>query len=393
MTRYLLDVSRSISRVGMGFPTGVDRVEHAYISEISKRDPAALALVRAGSEFMVLELEGLAANLRRLMEGEVPGRLAFRDALRLKIPRPQRLTRSFLRNHSLSVGTSIGKALGRQQPEQYLNVGHSNLDQSVLSHLRALGTEVSVLVHDLIPLEYPQYTRPRVIAGFTEKMKATAQFANRIICNSQATADAVGQKFASWGPVPDITVAHLGVTPAPVMHAPAEVPNFVILGTVEPRKNHAVLLKAWEQLADDDDSLVLKIIGRRGWMNEDVFRWLDTNPLAGRTVMEMPDVDDTALTAHLSSARALLFPSFAEGFGLPALEAAQMGLPVICADLPVFHEILGDYATYLDPTDPRAWADCIRSVAQMTPKQAIAGAKQCVIPRWDSHFRHVLGSD
>ena len=89
MTRYLLDVSRSISRAGMGFPTGVDRVEHAYIAEITKQDPDALALLRAGSEFMVLELSSLAANLPRLMEGDVPGRLMFRDALRLKIPKQQ----------------------------------------------------------------------------------------------------------------------------------------------------------------------------------------------------------------------------------------------------------------------------------------------------------------
>lgn len=391
MTRYLLDITRSISRIGKGLPTGVDRVEQAYISAISARDPQALALAKTGTEFMVLDLAGVAANLPRLQEGDAPGRLAFKDALRLKIPRPQRMARSFLRNHAETSGSTLAKALGKLRPSEYINVGHTNLDDENLSFLKELGIKVSVLVHDLIPLEFPEYTRPRVIDTFQARMRSAARYADRIICNSQATADSVAQVFAGWGPVPSRTVAHLGIDTTAQSHAPTEPPSFVVLGTIEPRKNHAVLLQAWELLAAEGDTKsILKIIGRRGWMNEDVFKWLDTHPLARTQVRELPDVDDASLSAHLASARALLFPSFVEGFGLPALEAAQMGLPVICSDLPIFHEILGDYGTYLNPKDDAAWAAAVKSVAEGHAPDRPKSHISCDIPTWDSHFRHVL---
>jgi glycosyltransferase involved in cell wall biosynthesis len=88
----------------------------------------------------------------------------------------------------------------------------------------------------------------------------------------------------------------------------------------------------------------------------------------------------------LLRAHGLLFPSLAEGFGLPAVEAAARGVPVICSDLPVFREVMGDHATFLDPRDPEAWAGAVsRHVAEPPARRPIDA------PNWHDHFKTALG--
>lgn len=401
MTGCCLDISRTLSRIGRGRPTGIDRVELAYVRELARRDPGALGLVAIRDRFLLVPLSAVAAHLPELLDGSHAGRTGLRDAVRFKLPREQRKARSFLRRHAVARGTRPAALLRQHGVDVYFNVGHANLVHRHLAALGRAGIAVRVMVHDLIPLTHPQFTRPQVTAAFRDRMRAVAQTADLVICNSAATQAAVMAHFPGFGRVPETMVAHLGVEPLAMAHRPADPPTFVILGTIEPRKNHAMLLSVWERLAGARDGAragagavpQLRIIGRRGWMNADVFHWLDTHPLSGVAVQEMRDLPDAALGAELSRARALLFPSFAEGFGLPALEAAQAGLPVICSDIPVFREVLGDCATFLDPGNADAWHDCIASVAKKPASRQDMPEKRPSIPGWDTHFGHVFRED
>lgn len=98
---------------------------------------------------------------------------------------------------------------------------------------------------------------------------------------------------------------------------------------------------------------------------------------------------DGALISLLQGARALLFPSFAEGFGLPPAEAAALGCPVIANPLPVLQEILGDYPVYLPVSDDYAWLETIMQAAVKPPKQA---GRRWQPPDWGQHFNAVLNS-
>jgi glycosyltransferase involved in cell wall biosynthesis len=158
----------------------------------------------------------------------------------------------------------------------------------------------------------------------------------------------------------------------------AEPAQFVILGTIEPRKNHQLLLDIWADIPAE-----LHIIGQRGWLNETVFAKLDNSDLVGKSVFEHNTLDDAALALRLATARALLFPSFAEGFGYPIIEALQMGLPVICSDLPCFREIAAELPLYLPADDKQAWKAAILA-AVGTPRDKIP--ENVEFPTWEQHF-------
>ncbi|HCZ01282.1 MAG TPA: hypothetical protein DHV56_14990 [Rhodobacter sp.] len=203
------------------------------------------------------------------------------------------------------------------------------------------------------------------------------------------------------GRVPSGLVAHLGAKrpDGDFSSLPPEInfdrPSFVILGTIGARKNHALLLDLWERFAaetaagDDRPMPQLLILGRRGWRNEAIFRGLDSGPLRGVHIHEIADLPDSAVAATLCRSAALLLPSFTEGFGLPALEAALLGCPIIANDLPVCREFLRDLPTYVKVTDPEPWAQAVRKAVGWLrdPGQILRGA----LPTWDSHFATVLG--
>ena len=98
-------------------------------------------------------------------------------------------------------------------------------------------------------------------------------------------------------------------------------------------------------------------------------------------------MSDNDVQHMLASTRALLFPSFIEGFGLPAVGAAAMGTPVLCSDLPVFRELLGPNALYADPHDSAAWEVAIRGLIQRAAQVSHPPYKA---PTWEKHFRIVF---
>lgn len=401
MARFLLDITRFISRIGRGHPTGIDRVEIEYIREIARRDGNSLALARLGQGFVVVPIAAVVSALDRLQQGDPVGRWGAKDAFRLKLPKAERKARQFFRASALYSGRNLAAVLQGLdlRSVEYVNVGHSNLSPQVFSALRAGGVaRITVMVHDMIPLDFPQFTRAGIPEQFARRLEAVAQSADRIICNSADTQARVKHYFDGWGSDAETLVAHLGVEPLIPQDKVAVDPlSFVVLGTIEPRKNHQILFQAWEQLAQDHPAERmprLHVVGKRGWDNAPVFAYLDEAALTDGPIIEHDNLPDKQLAQLIAGSAALLFPSHAEGYGLPALEAAQLGVPVICSDIPVFREILGEAATYLPAGDAMRWAETVRSVANRTTDLPVRGEITDLpqgIPTWNSHFRHVFG--
>src|SRR5262249_22522618 len=118
-----------------------------------------------------------------------------------------------------------------------------------------------------------------------------------------------------------------------------DYPYFAVLGTIEPRKNHLLLLNFWSRLAATLSAPPrLLVIGPRGWENEQVLDMLERSRRLRGLVEEHNALSDAQVGSVLSRARALLLPSFAEGYGLPLAEALASGIPVLCSDIAVFRE-------------------------------------------------------
>ena len=165
----------------------------------------------------------------------------------------------------------------------------------------------------------------------------------------------------------------------------------VVLGTIEPRKNHLLLLQVWRQLIEELGLAAprLVIIGQRGWECEQVVDLLDRCEVLRGVVLEKNRCSDAEMATWLFHAQALLFPSFIEGYGMPLVEALQMGVPVLASDLPVFREIAGDIPEYLHPIDGVGWRRLILEYAKCG---GAARRAQCVrlcgflSPTWEQHF-------
>jgi glycosyltransferase involved in cell wall biosynthesis len=382
-------------------PTGVDRVELAYLRHLATQPLPLFAIARTTLGYVLLGGDGLTAIAARLT-GDVPwgpvdrlSKLARRKTVAV------RQAESDLRRFALDrcFPRRLGDMLTRNLPDglSYLNTGHSNLSERMLWTLRhRANARITVLIHDTIPLDFPQYQRPGTPIKFRALLRRVQARADLIICNSHDTQARVTAHMQGLGEVPPMIVAHLGVEVPDAAPLPPNLrpdrPYFVILGTIEPRKGHALLLDIWDDLEQEtgDDTPVLLIIGRRGWNNEPVFTRLDTRVNKG-AVQELSGLSDGIVTALLAGSRGLLFPSHAEGFGLPPVEAAALGVPIISSDLPVIREILVDIPVYLSATERYQWEQAIKSLMQDRGNDEMRTVGPAFVPpTWDAHFNTVL---
>lgn len=371
-TPILLDVSRLIWRRWTGrLPTGIDRVCLAYLEHFG---PRARAVVQFRQFRRVLSRKDSEALFALLLGGDS----AFKARL-VAI-----LAKAALRGDQTAHG------------QIYLNIGHTGLNSPYLGRwLADRGLRPVYLIHDLIPISHPQYCRPGEGARHRERMTNALRTARGIIVNSQDTARETDRFARSEAlPMPPCTVAWLGTDETgQVERRMVAEPYFVIVGTIEARKNHLLLLQVWADLVArlGEKAPELVIVGQRGWEADDAIAVLDNlGPLEGR-VRELGRCSDSEMLRKIAGARALLMPSFVEGFGLPVIEALEIGTPVIASDIGVFREIAGNIPRYVDPTDKEGWAEAIISLLSEGPerRRQDEALRAFQPPEWSNHFATV----
>jgi glycosyltransferase involved in cell wall biosynthesis len=139
-----------------------------------------------------------------------------------------------------------------------------------------------------------------------------------------------------------------------------ERPCILMVATIEPRKGQQQVLDALDLLWDEGNDLNLVLVGKSGWGMEQFENRLQRHPQRDKQLFWLRGISDEMLQQVYAASSLLLSASTGEGFGLPLIEAAQHGLPILARDIPVFREIAGDHALYFSGDKPRDLAMAIR---------------------------------
>lgn len=373
----LIDVTRLVlRRLRRLRATGIDRVGLAYVQRYQGH--ARAVLVHRGHS-RVLQPGHSQALFAWLLDAEAPV-WAKAGALLWWLARAERA--------------------GGLAGEWLLHTGHRGLDHAGYAQdLRRRGVRPVFLIHDLIPITHPEYCRQGEDQMHARRMRHAIELGHGLIANSQATLASLREHARAQGlGLPPTVMAPLAPSVAPVAEQGGQAPlagaYFVALGTIEPRKNHLLLLQVWRQWREQASAGIAKLvlIGRRGWECQETLNLLQRTPSLRDCVVWCPDCTDAQLTAWLRHARALLFPTFVEGYGLPAVEAISLGVPVIASDLAVFRESVADIPDYLHPLDGLAWLETVQhyATAHSPHRQAqLERMRAFTPPSWGQHHEVV----
>ena len=252
---------------------------------------------------------------------------------------------------------------------------------------RNLGVAVYFTVFDLLPVQMPEVFPLGACQAHARWLSTVSKF-DGVVCISKAVAD----DFAAW--LKNEGVArkekrsclvswfHLGADVASsspsqglpdnadlILKKLGDCPSFLMVGTIEPRKGYLQAIDAFSRLWGDGVEVNLVIVGKEGWkgLSDDSRRnipetidCLRNHPELGKHLFWLDGISDEYLEKVYAASTCLVAASYGEGFGLPLIEAAQHGLPVIARDIPVFREVAGEGAFYFSGQSPEDLSQSIK---------------------------------
>lgn len=345
----LIDVTRLLIRLSqLKRPTGIDRVCLAYVEYFKNH---ALAVLSFRSRVIVLNKQQTIKLFTALL-AEQPIR-----------------SKTYWLSLLLGYMLSGFKSTKSYKDHYYFNLSHKGLEcPAYIRKISKLGFRTIFFIHDLIPITHPEYCRENEDKLHIQRMQRAIKIATGIIVNSSYTQLELN-RFIQQNklPQPPITIAWLSAeleacqTSATI--SLPQAPYFVLLSTIEARKNHYTILQVWLRLIEKygSDCPKLVILGQRGWECEQVFDLLDRSVRLKSHVLEINTCNDTDLQHVLKNSQALIFPSFVEGYGIPLVEALSLSVPVLASDIAVFREIGQNIPEFIDPIDANKWQQMIEN--------------------------------
>lgn len=263
----------------------------------------------------------------------------------------------------------------------------------LLPILKQRGVRIVVHIYDIISVMYPQYCLQRGVYNFMDFIGAHLQYADEIIVNAQATidelrklADRVDVKLPSCHVIPlgsdyhqTRQVREQDINPVLVQVAKSK-PFVLMVGTIEPRKNHKLLLEAYDKgLKEMGYNIVFA--GYMGWDMEALEQQMKSHTDYGKGIYHFEGLDDNAITYLYQQAECLAFCSYTEGFGLPVIEAMKRGTPVLAADIPVLREVGEDYCVWFEQDNAMELCEKVKECS--FNKQGRAGEAPKKSISWD----------
>ena len=286
----------------------------------------------------------------------------------------------------------------------------------VYTELRKHGVSMNFLIYDLLPVLRPEFFPSSAEASHANWLRCIATYADRLLCISGAVADEARDWLSAQAALPQrplqFVPLHLGAdidngaALVGAKEAAADMaatlgarPSFLMVGTIEPRKGHLQSLAAFEELWAAGEQVNLVIVGNEGWKGlpeserrtiPEILRRLRQHPEAGKRLLWLQGVDDLLLETIYRNSTCLLAPSEGEGFGLPLIEAARYGLPILARDIPVFREVAEGHALYFDGMSAGALADAVRDWLQQRAADTVPQSAAMRFYTWRQNAEQLL---
>lgn len=426
--RLYLDVSRLLTRILNRSPTGIDRVEYEYACHFFKNTTEfnSIGILTTPWFSGAMPIDVVQEGLSRVKQlwrldlsaNQDPIYISLSKFLQNGIETDRNQHAIFsspygaqkLRDALLPISLELLysayrlKALTRSRqdkPSVYLHTSHGQLEKKRrFAWVEHASAQSVFFVHDIIPVDYPEYCPIGAAKQHEMRLKTISCMAAATIVNSDVTANALVRFFTSRQlRLPKIITAPLGLSRAfsecdELPPPPPNVPYFVHVGTIEPRKNHVLLFHIWRRLIERNGTAPrLVLVGRRGWENENAVDILDRSHSLAPYIVEVADLSDAGLSSLLRSCCALLAPSIVEGFGLPVKEALSLGVPVIASSIDAHREVSGGHALLLDPLDGTLWTEAIEALLDNTSPARLLSRNRTkyydASLNWHEHFAKV----
>jgi glycosyltransferase involved in cell wall biosynthesis len=395
MPDLIYDMSRLSTRALNATPNGIDLID-TFLADyfISRSDEPAHTLLfgfRGPRLFSPDSIEAPIAmldtawgrNVSPSIDAAPKSLLAALDRNRAA-PGPARV-KAQTPAHRLQRTMRVGRAIARYgfrpggdpvatapRGAVYLNASHYPLEQS--AHVAWLEARPDVrpafFIHDLLPVARPELFWSSEPARHAKRLELLARRGATAIVASETVEDMLRSHMRGLGRA-DLPIFRANPPVLPMFRQPVRpeprlefARYFLVCGTIEPRKNHLLLLEVWRRLVAKwgRGAPQLVIVGKRGWRCDHILEAIADPALAG-LVVEVNGLSTGAYRILLAHALALLAPSFDEGFGLPLAEALTSGTPAIASDIPSHREQGGDAALYLDARRRDDWYDAISAFA------------------------------
>lgn len=260
-----------------------------------------------------------------------------------------------------------------------LNMHITNKTQAFHRKLNNRGVRVCYVVYDILLANHPEWWGAENANYFLTWLTNIGEVATDLICISNTVANEVTEWYRRNPPNriedgPRISSFHLGADmenslPSAglptidecILDGISEHPSFLMVGTIEPRKGHEQVVHTFEQLWLEGLDINLVIVGKQGWMVDELVAKLSSNPELNKRLFWLDGISDQYLEKVYAASTCLIAASYAEGFGLPLIEAAQHHLPIIARDIPVFREVAGEHAYYFKASTSGELAQSINS--------------------------------
>ena len=285
-----------------------------------------------------------------------------------------------------------------------------------LARFKSKGARTVSVMYDVIPLSHSQFVVPGLTTAFRKSLGALVRGADQIITISASELVTV-KKYVQDDPgflertspldfgyfhlgcnLPDDSRGGMGLNHGLPDHFLALKSGefehsciFLCVGTVEPRKNIDLVLDGFFQVWLKRRDVILVLVGKPGWKTEKLQQRIAKHPLLDKNIFWSSTLNDSGLMWLYGNSDYLLQASVTEGFGLPIVEAMVAGKPILCSDIPVFHEVAGEKALYFDPADAGSLAKRVNKLADLPKANRNLAIDRKAWITWDESAARLLG--